>query len=657
MPVNLPIPSQIEHVSLDAKSRDIKYNYPKTDKGVELDLRPGTELHNRIVNAVVQRSQDSYNIMKRKHPDWNLVDQTLTAYIPLDEKEKALKARDPRKPVSIVVPYTYATMETLLTYLVTAFLDLPIFRYEGVTSDDTVGAIMLEKVVELQTIKNKVGLALHTQFRDGLAYGFGAACPLWGEHWGYKTTRVDDKTTLRTRKKLFEGNRLENIDPYLFLPDITVPIHKVQDGESFGYIDRTNYMSLREMEATNPEDYFNVKYLSGVDGISTWFGMEQSKRDKRLDISTRTLDIHSTMRPVDILWRYMKLVPSDPEWQLGDSEVPEKWLFGIAADQFVIYAKQLGLDHDMFPVTIFAPDFDGYSVAPISRLELIYGMQNVLDFLFSSHVTNIRKAINDMLIVDPMLVNMEDLKDPEPGKLIRMRRAAWGRGVKDAVAQLNVNDITRSHISQDAPHVIDLMQRTSAAVDSLMGIMRSSGERRSATEARDSRMSALSRIAKTARLCSMMSMYDLAYMFASQTQQLMTQSTYVSTMGRYQQELTEEYGHQGKGMKVNPEDIDINYDTVIHDGSVDVGERADAWSTMFQILASQPAIGVGFDMIRVFKHIARMLGAKNVNDFIRKGGGVDIKTMQTEEVMQQVKRGNMVPVDQGLGGEGGTEVE
>jgi len=653
MPVNLPVPSQTDYAAIDARSGNIAYTYPKTEKGVELDLRPGSELHERIKNAVIRRAQDSYNIMKRKHADWNLTDQTLTAYIPLDEKEKALKKRDPRKPVSIVVPYTYATMETLLTYLVTAFLDLPMFRYEGVTSDDTVGAIMLEKVIELQTIKNKVGLGLHTQFRDGLAYGFGAACPIWGEQWGYKTERLPGNTKSRTRKRLFEGNRLENIDPYLYLPDITVPIHKVQEGEFVGYIDRTNYMSLLEMEAQNPNDFFNVRYLKGVSGTSSWFGTEQSARDKRQNISTRTLDTHSSSNPVDVVWMYMKIVPSDADWKLGDSEIPEKWLFGIAADQFVIFAKPLGLDHDMFPISIFAPDYDGYSVCPISRLELIYGMQNVLDFLFSSHVTNIRKAINDMLIVDPYLINMEDLKDPEPGKLIRMRRAAWGKGVKDAVAQLQVNDITRTHVSQDAPHVIDLMQRTSGAVDSLMGIMRSSGERRSATEARGSRSSALSRIAKTAKICSMMSMYDLAYMFASHTQQLMSQPTYVSTMGRYQQELMEEYGQTDKGMKVDPTQIDINYDVVIHDGTVDVGERADAWTMIYQVLAGNPSVGAGFDMVRIFKHLARMMGAKNVNEFVQKGGGAKIQMMQTQEVMNGIKQGNLQPI----GGRSGTEGE
>ncbi|MDI6785121.1 MAG: hypothetical protein QMD92_00270 [bacterium] len=508
----------------------------------------------------------------------------------------------------------------------------------------------------MQTVKNKIGLALHTLFRDGLAYGFGVGLPLWSEHWGYKTERLPNGIKARARKRLFEGNRVENVDPYLYLPDTTVPIHKVQEGEFTGYVDRTNYISLLEMEAINPNDFFNIKYLDGMDGGSTWFGSEASMRDRKQDVNTRTLDIHSSTSPVDVVWMYMKLVPSNECWKLGKSEVPEKWLFGVAGDQIVIYAKQLGLDHDMFPTAVFAPDYDGYSVAPVSRMEMIYGMQNVLDFLFSSHVANVRKAINDMLIVDPFLINMEDLKDPEPGKLIRMRRAAWGRGVEHAVAQLNVNDITRTHISQDAPCVIDLMQRTSAAVDSLMGIMRTSGERRSATEARDSRMSALSRLAKTARICSLMTMYDLAYMIASQTQQLMSQSVFINTMGVHQQELIEEYG-QNRKMQVDPTKIDINYDIVVHDGTVDVGERADSWATLFQILSSQPAVGVGFDMVRVFKHLARMLGAKNVNEFVRKGGGVNIQTMQTEEVLQQANRGNLVPVGGELGGQGGTEVE
>lgn len=119
----------------------------------------------------------------------------------------------------------------------------------------------------------------------------------------------------------------------------------------------------------------------------------------------------------------------------------------------------------------------------------------------------------------------------------------------------------------------------------------------------------------------------------------------------------EEYGQTDKGMKVDPSMIDINYDTVIHDGSIDVGERAESWATLFQILATQPAVGVGFDLVRVFKHLARMMGAKNVNEFVQKGGGATVTAMQTQSVLQQAKEGNLVPVGGGRGGPGGAESE
>jgi len=142
-----------------------------------------------------------------------------------------------------------------------------------------------------------------------------------------------------------------------------------------------------------------------------------------------------------------------------------------------------------------------------------------------------------------------------------------------------------------------------------------------------------------------MSMYDLGYMHASHTQQFMTKELYVNTMGRHQQVLEEEYGF-AKGMKVSPDQLNINYDTMIHDGTVEVGERADAWIQVFQIMSTQPAIGQGFDMVRVFRHIARMLGAKNVNDFIQKGGAVKVQAAQDAQVQAEVAKGNMKPISE-----------
>lgn len=623
--------------NLNLMQANYNYRYPEG-----IDLKPGSETHQRIVEEILIRAKTSYDVMKRRHEYWKKIDHTLTAYITLDEEEVITKERDSRKPVSVVVPYSYATLETILTYWVSVFLEDPIFKYRGFTSEDTVGAILLEKVIELQTIRNKVALNLHTQFRDGLSYGFGAVSPYWASHYGMVTTwNTELNTKMREERRLFEGNALMNIDPYLYLPDTSVPIQDVQRGGFVGWINKTNYFEILEDERYD-STLFNGKYVNHIDGKTTITIDGTSGRETKIGGDAREKDLTDVTRPVDDIYMYINIIPK--EWKLGKGEYPEKWLFILSGDEVIRKAQPLDLDHNLYPVSICAPDYDGYSITPISRLEIIYGLQEILDFFFTSHVANVRKAINDMIIVDPYLINMTDLQRPGPGKIIRTRRAVWGKGVENAVKQLTITDVTSNHMN-DAGVVMDIMQRSSSAVDSLMGIIRGGSERRSATESRDTRLSALSRLAKSTKIASIMNMRDLAYMFASHTQQMMDMETYVTTAGRYQQELEEEYGYS-VGMKVTPQELLINYDIVSHDGTVEAGEFADTWVNLYQILSTNPAVGSGFDMVRIFKHIARLSGTKNVNDFVRKGGSANIKTMQDAQIQAEVQKGNMIPIEQ-----------
>jgi hypothetical protein len=632
---------------------DFGYTYPGG-----LDLRPSSELHKKVVTEVYQRALESSNEMQKRFPSWRSIDKTLTAYIKADDAERIVQMEDDRKPVSVVVPYSYATMETILTYFVTAFLEDPIFRYEGSSPKDIIGAFLLERVVEQQTRNFKAGLNLHTMFRDSLSYGLGVVTPTWDKKWGWKTTlqeqgfmsQVFGKFFSLGRKKvnqeaiLYEGNRLRNVDPYRFLPDPNVPISEVQLGEFVGWIEQTNYMKLLEMER-NDTDIFNVQYLKGMGnmgGISL-FNKSRSETGRGIKYGTATMPMGITTTPIDVIWMYITLIPKDKK--LGTGDYPEKWLLGLAADKVVICAKPLRLNHNMYPVSVCAPDYDGYSATPVSRLELMAGMQGALDWLFNSHIANVRKAINDMLIVDPSLINMADLQDPRPGKLIRMRRAAWGRGVENAVKQLAVTDITKQHIP-DAAYIIDFMQRTSGAVDSLQGMARKTGERVTAAEARDTRASALSRLTKAAKVASLQSMFDLGYMYASHTQQLMTKDAFVKLEGQWAETLKAEYGAVSR-VKVTPFDILIDQDMIIKDGSVQGGEYADSWVELFRILSSQPVLFQAFDMVRIFEHVARIMGAKDINDFVIQRGAippVGISSQSQPAIDKGVQAGSLVPV-------------
>lgn len=638
----------------------IEYDYPEG-----LDFKPGSDLHKKIRDEVFKRATESAAVVSTRFTSWNEIDRTLTTYIDLDDDEWKVKTLDSRKPVSIVFPYSYAILETLMSYLMAAFFQDPIFMYEGVSPEDIIGAIMLEKTVQLHCNKSKIALNLHTMFRDSLSYGFGCTIPYWRKHSGVRTIKQETgfisaisnifKRTGYERGSeevvLFEGNALMNVDPYLALPDPNVSIHGVQDGEFFGWVEKTNYLSLLSAEKEDGSDYFNVKYLNEFKGnrATSIYGEDKSSRDKKKGTSKSSVYGSSvrgsnSTRPVDIIHMYVTLIPK--EFKLGDSEYPEKWLFSLAADQVVIRAKPLNLNHNLYPVAISAPDFDGYSSTPISRLEVLYGLQKTLDWLFNAHIANVRKAVNDMIVYDPYLVNSKDLTTPGPGKLIRMRRPAWGKGVKDAVMQLSINDVTRQHIG-DSSFIVNWMNKIGGADESsVMGSMRQGGpERLSAREFQGTQKAAMSRLERVAKVIGLQAMQDIGVMFASHTQQLMSEELYVKTTGRWQEVLMKEYGinkmTKDKGrMKITPFDVLVDYDIMVRDGSVPGSNFSEVWVRMFETIAKVPELMQEFDLFRIFAHIARNNGAKNVEEFKR------IKVMPDQQVMDQAKAGNVIPMEE-----------
>jgi len=618
---------------------NFNYEYPKG-----LKLKPGSDLHEKLKTELMRRANDSAGFLSSRFSSWNKIDDTLVSYIDADSAEQEVIATDHRKPVSIVYPYSYAILETLLGYFVSAFCQTPYFRYEGVSPEDTIGAILLEKVVDLHCNKWKILLNLHTMFRDSFAYGFGIVAPSWKSKYGNKIIRetisdpfLDDSVQRKFEKgMLFEGNALDNIDPYRCLPDPEVSISNVQDGEYFGWVDKTNYLDLLSEEEHAKGQIFNVKYLKELNGYQTSiYEADNSNRNRNIQHSSTNSGTHvSSSNAYDVIYMYLKIIPS--EWGLGDNEYPEKWFFGLAADQVIIKAQPVGLGHEMFPIAVAAPDYDGYGMSPVSRMETLYGLQHTLDWMFNAHVQNVRKVINDTLIVDPYLINVPDIENSKEGGIVRTRRPAWGRGVKDSIMQLNVTDVTRGHVA-DASLIREAMDKIGATDSWTMGSLRSSGpERLTGKEFEGTRQGGFTRLERIAKIVGVQAMQDIGYMFAYHTQQFMTQDTYVKTTGKWQEQLMQEYGDVSQ-LKVSPMDLLIDYDVSVRDGSVPGGNYSAVWEKFFELVSASPQLQQKFDLFRIFKHIARNNGAKNAEEFI------NVAQMPDGQVQEQVQAGNLVP--------------
>lgn len=641
---------------MDVYNKTFSYKYP-----LRLDIRPGSKLHNKIVREVMTRARESNTIMSARYSSWKEIDEVLTAYISPDEKERVLKQSDARKPVSIVVPQQYAIMEILLTYLTAAMLEEPIFRYEGVGPEDVYGAILLERLIAQQAYYSKMGLSLHTALRDNCAYGLAACAPIWTVEKSIVTrkkqsifdTILGREGTRKTSEEVttFEGNRIETIDPYLFLPDVSVPIDRASEGEYIGWITRRTIVSLLKEERNN-ESIFNARYIALSDGATSVLNNSQSGRNTRTGIdSTMT----SRSKLADTIYMYIDIIPRD--WGLPggpfnvNGEYPETWLFGVTGDTIVTTCQRLNLNHGKKPVVTISSDYDGYSIAPVSRLEIVQGLQTVLNWMFNSHVTNVRKAINDMLVVDPSLVNLSDVKNPEPGKIIRLKRASWGRGVKDAVMQLSVADVTRGNVA-DASIIMELMKGVSGSVDAISGYRRKTSERVTAEEVRADKIGGLSRLERLAKIVGWMGFHDLGMMLASHTQQLMEEETFVKITGEYADILRREYGITAGRIPVSPIDILVNYDVLVRDGSVPGGNYSEAWTQLLPIILQDPEIRQVKDVNKIINYVLRNSGVKDPYQFDRpvapvQGPPIQAQVVPPEDVMQQVEAGNLVPLNGG----------
>lgn len=640
---------------------EIHYDYPVTTDGTQLNLHPKSDLHRSLVPKLLQRGQASRRAMSSRYPEWRKLDHNCNSYIEKTDEERLTKAKNPDKPIRVIMPVSYAIRETLLTYFTAALLgDEIYFPYEGVGPEDVVGAILLQHCVQQQVLRSQIELALHTQWSDSLTYGIGITAPRWGVEYGQRThwkpegyynffgRFVETGVSQQVENELlWEGNEVENIDPYLYLPDPSVSAHRIQKGEYVGWMALENRLDLQSRENTGTEGLFNCKYLRHTSGTSSLANTEHGRGEKHGTDIYENRDGGSgpsaTKNPVWLMYMYIKLVPK--EWGLGESEQVEKWMFALANDSIIVRAQPLNLDHNLFPICVCAPDFDGYSIAPTSKLETIYGLQEYIDWLISTHILNQRKTVNNTVIADPYIINIPTLKKAmgSPGGIVLTRRASWGKGVKDGVMQLATSDITRANIS-DAAYIIKIMEKVTSAAGFLQGAFDDAApERRTAAEYQGTANSAEGRLARMVRNIHTMSMRPLGMMMASHTIQLMSKQAYAKLSGDWPRILAEEYGINVKDGRatINPQDLDINYDISPVDGRVASHGNMQNAMNLYGLIAGNPVLSSRIDIVRFAGSLARRMGEKNFNNFVIKP-----ELVPDEVARQKFARGETTPLSQ-----------
>jgi hypothetical protein len=324
------------------------------------------------------------------------------------------------------------------------------------------------------------------------------------------------------------------------------------------------------------------------------------------------------------------------ELGIGHSEKVEKWMFTILNSAQICQAERQLDDHNRHPVVVIEPTTMGYSFGSAAMSDYTAPFQDSMGWFMNAHMDNVRKVINDMLIVDPMMIEMKDLKNPEPGKLVRLKKTATIRDARQAVHQLAVQDVTRGHIN-DMQTFMELGQRVSAVTDNLLGLQ-DSGGRKTATEVRTSAEGAASRLMSLAKVISSQGMTELAYQMSVNTQQWLSEEFYVRVVG--------EDGALYP-LVINPEGITGDFYYPIHDGTLPLDRVAmlDIWKEMFLGVLQDQELRGTYSVPKIFEFIAELGGAKNIKSF-------RLQAAPQQQIEAGAQAGNLAPIPNATGPSG-----
>ena len=618
-------------------------------------LKPGLELHSQVLQYVRDCFDLSAKTVGQRYEKWRQSENLQYAYVDPNERDSAGKKLYPFNR-SIVVPYTYAILQTRLTYFFLALASKsPIIPIEGRGPKDIVPAKMMEIVNDYQISETSGPAVFYNWIQDSERYGVGIVKNVYRklqeDRYFIKREPVsifglkafDRKIVERKLTTLYEGNILVNITPFKFYHDPRVNICKLHDGEFAGYLTERsyNYLLNREREG----EYFNIKHLkNNTPAIAQYgdkeseFGTNNSQLSNIVGVSPvlpgQTVDAKDSGYPV-LKELYCQIIPKDRH--LGDNSYPEIWIMTIADDKIVIKCEPA--EEREFPFYAIESNHDYAAPFNLGMPEMLKGLQDILSWLFNSHIDNVQKILNDVLVVNPYYVNVNDLFTNEPVKIITLREQGYmlPGGIDSVIKQLQVNDITRGHI-QDANTIMTLMQRVSAATDNVMGMVEE--VKRTATETSSTINLATSRLKMTVKLMCALGIIPMTRSMSFNNQEQLTEELYYNITSDLAKQLGQDPRVIEKRILIGAEELygNFNFKYPSADLPVDKIQTAGVWQAMLREVAANQVLMQKFDMVPIFSNWLVNMGITNVSDFMIQPPEI----REDEVVSKEIDKGNLV---------------
>lgn len=625
------------------------------------DLLPDQAKAQKISTVLRNRLEMSYRKVSEHFTVWDRLEEQYRAYRPADEEDRdSLEKNGVQK---IIVPIQFATVQTMLTFMMEVFTALkPVLRVRGSDPNTMKRARVMEACLDYDYRGNRGFFMLYQWFFNAFRYGYGIMENSWQvqqvlrkqlrqtqggiielEGKPFSVPGVMELTT--DYFTTFEGNKWQIIDNRNWFPDPRVTLSRFQEGEYCGKRTRIHDNELKKLEYDGI--FFNTTKATtrsgGQGGIREanvpgadnnrsrvqmeWFNQEMANAKKA------GMSVNEEI--------YIYLIPK--EFELSDEERPELWVFNLINGYTICRAEPTEFIRFPYEVTETYPDILAFMSQGI--MELTEPLASHLNFLFNSHTANVRKAINDMFLVDPSRIDLRDLLDPRPGKLVRLLPLAYGTDPSAAVKQLQTVDITRGH-AEDSKMLMDLWMRITGASDAMFGQVVAS--RRTAFELAGVFKMGASRMKLIADLMSAEGVAPLTEQMAILRQENMSMDQFIQIGGWTALDLGVDPRDMVEGwLKVRKSSVEGVFAYPAEEGVLpqDRAKAAEILQKVFDTIASQPYLTQVFDPIGIFKETIRQAGYHNIDEFMNRSITPRAQIMTPEQIKEMLMKGNIQPMD------------
>lgn len=603
-------------------------------------IAPESKTHEKLLKKVKASLNLSKSAMDDFYTRWQIRERQFQAYVP-EGSLKALKANQEssklsvqKLPATIVVPYAFSTIRTIVTYLQAVFLGRrPIFTVTPYSGTNLESAEAMESLLQFNADYAKIIKPFTQWLYAGEIYGLGILKNSFVTETKETTTQIIDPLTgqplkARSARVVYQGNTVENVDPFMFFPDPRVPLLDVAEQGEF--IFSRSFVGKYTLKLEPEGTYAHldaIKSLARDVGETSDLGLRAGGR------SQDTMDYDSVEAPGE---DYVQLdegtIWLDPEelkipmpLDIGTSK-PVKFLITVANKSQIIRFEVYNPDHGEHPFVVNEPYAVGSgNFGNMGISDYLGPFQEAISWFLNSHIQNVKGAVNNSFIYDPTMIEEKDLLSDAPNKCIRIKPKAFGTELQQYFKQIAVSDVTAGHVG-DMQNLMRIGDSCSAVNENLRG-QQDSGGRKTATEVRTTAEAASSRLASHASFISGASVVKLGRQWAMNLQQ------YLSP------EFTAIFQNDSnKQISLTVGDLAGDFYFKVSDGTLPMDKVAlfDIWQQALQFVAGQPQLMQTYDLPKLFEFVAKLGGADSLEQF-------RIQAASPEVLAQGAAQGSLIP--------------